>query len=336
MSKKSVWIRLAVIAGLAGSLGLVGPALAQAATIVRVDPPATTIATGQLVSVSIKIDSVSNLGGAEIHLAFNPNVLEVIDADPAQAGVQIANGGMLSPDFTAVNVADNALGTIDFGVSQLNRPGVNGSGTLATISFRGKVGGTSPVTFRAIQSAPTGVILADVSGVQIASSTQSGSVTVTGGPTATPTPTVTPGGPTATPTPTPTPGGGTPGRHVVRAGETLFCIGRGYGVLPWAIASTNGIRSPYRLFVGQVLTIPNVPWTSIPAGPVCPRQFGGTPPAVTVTPAPSGCRALYTVVRGDTLLGISRRYGVNVFTLAARNNIFNLNLIYIGQVLCIP
>ena len=52
-------------------------------------------------------------------------------------------------------------------------------------------------------------------------------------------------------------------------------------------------------------------------------------------PSPPTCRALYTVVRGDTLLGIARRFGVNVFTLAARNSIFNLNLIYVGQVLCI-
>jgi len=129
------------------------------------------------------------------------------------------------------------------------------------------------------------------------------------------------------------------GKHTVRAGETLYCIGRGYGVSPWAIASTNRIFSPYRLFIGQVLTIPNVPWTTIPAGPTCARQFSGTPPPVTpgpMPPPPPGCRALYTVVPGDTLLRIARTYGVNVFTLAARNNIFNLNLIYVGQVLCIP
>ncbi|HLF26588.1 MAG TPA: LysM peptidoglycan-binding domain-containing protein [Anaerolineae bacterium] len=337
MWHKSVWIRLGVIAGLLGSLMLVAPAFAQA-TIVRVDPAATTIAQNQSVTVSIKIDNVTNLGGAEIHLAFNPNVLEVLDADQAQAGAQIANGGMLSPDFTALNMADNALGTIDFDVAQINKPGVNGNGTLVIINFRGKAGGTSPITFRGIQAAPTGVNLSDAGGLPIASSLQSGSVTVTSQVTpATPTPTNTPG-PTPTPTPTGTPGSGTPGRHVVRAGETLYCIGRAYGVSPWAIATTNRLFSPYRLFVGQVLTIPNVPWTNIPAGPVCARQFPGTPPPVTPGPGPTppGCRASHAVVRGDTLFGIARRYGVNIYTLAARNNIFNLNLIYVGQVLCIP
>ncbi len=342
MSTKSLWIRLCLIAGLLGSLALAGPAFAQAAALVRVDPTTTSIAQNQTVSVSIKIDNVSNLGGAEIHLAFNANVLEVIDADQAQAGVQIANGGMLMADAVGQNVADNTLGTIDFGVAQINRPGVNGSGTLAIITFRGKAAGTSPVTFRAIQSAPTGVNLADPGGASIASTTQSGSVTVTGAPAATPTttstPTATPTGTlTSTPTATPTPGSGTPGLHVVRAGETLFCIGRAYGVLPWAIATTNRIFAPYRLFPGQVLTIPNVPWSNIPAGPICARQFQGTPPPVPpAPPPPSTCRALYTIVFGDTLLGIARRFGVNVFTLAARNNIFNLNLIFAGRVLCIP
>lgn len=57
------------------------------------------------------------------------------------------------------------------------------------------------------------------------------------------------------------------GQHVVRAGETLYCIGRGYGVKPSAIASANGLSALARLTVGQVLTIPAVQWASIPAGP---------------------------------------------------------------------
>ena len=41
----------------------------------------------------------------------------------------------------------------------------------------------------------------------------------------------------------------------------------------------------------------------------------------------------YTVVRGDTLSGIARRYGTTVSYLAKLNNIRNVNLIYVGQVL---
>ncbi len=197
-----------LLAGLVGSLALARLVFAQAALTVGVDPVTTTIAVDQIVTVSIEIENVTNLGSAEIHLAFNPNVLEVIDADQAQAGVQIANGGMLIADFVGQNTTDNALGTIDFSVAQIGRPGVNGNGTLAIISFKGITVGTSPVTFRRIQSSPAGVNLLDSDGRPIitptdADTTQPGSVTVTGGPSVTLTPTSIPGGPTLTPTVTP-------------------------------------------------------------------------------------------------------------------------------------
>jgi len=123
------------------------------------------------------------------------------------------------------------------------------------------------------------------------------------------------------------------GLHTVRAGETLFCIGRAYSVQPWAIAAQNGIGQVNILSVGQVLAIPNAPWVNAPAGPTCIRQFDGqTPPP----PPPPICRDWYVVRYGDTLSGIAWRYGVSLYTLAARNNIYNMNLIFAGTTLCVP
>jgi len=167
MRQKNVWIRLGLSLLVLATLPLAGSVFAQGATVVRIDPATTTLAVNQIVTVSVKIDNVTNLFGAEVHLAFNPNVLEVIDADQGQAGVQISNGGMLQPDAVGQNTADNTLGTIDFGIAQINRAGVNGSGTLAIISFKGKAPGTSPITFRGIQSSPTGANLSDVNGQPI-------------------------------------------------------------------------------------------------------------------------------------------------------------------------
>ncbi|HET7090406.1 MAG TPA: LysM peptidoglycan-binding domain-containing protein [Anaerolineae bacterium] len=122
------------------------------------------------------------------------------------------------------------------------------------------------------------------------------------------------------------------GLHTVRTGETLYCIGRAYSVQPWAIAAQNGIGQASKLYVGQVLAIPDAPWINRPAGPTCARQFDpGTPP-----PPPPDCQVTYTVTYGDTLLRIARRFNVNVYTLAARNGIYDLNRIFVGQVLCIP
>jgi nucleoid-associated protein YgaU len=134
--------------------------------------------------------------------------------------------------------------------------------------------------------------------------------------------------PTRTPTPRPAI---ILGYHTVRYGESLFCIGRAYAVSPWAIASQNGIGYPYWARIGQRLAIPYVPWRYIPAGPVCARQFGGGTP-----PPPPSCRVTYTVRPGDTLYAIAWRYQANVWAIVIANNIHNPNLIFPGQVLCIP
>jgi hypothetical protein len=63
------------------------------------------------------------------------------------------------------------------------------------------------------------------------------------------------------------------GEHHVAFGETFSCIGRGYGVLPKAIAGVNGKDLLTDLEVGEVLKIPAVQWTNITEGPVCPPQF---------------------------------------------------------------
>jgi hypothetical protein len=75
------------------------------------------------------------------------------------------------------------------------------------------------------------------------------------------------------------------GEHTVRAGETLNCIGRGYGVLPEAIAGVNQLNVNARLTVGARLIIPAVQWTNISNGPVCAPQFRSPYPGLPVSAA---------------------------------------------------
>lgn len=139
------------------------------------------------------------------------------------------------------------------------------------------------------------------------------------------------------------------GQHTVKQGEWLYCIGRAYKVAPWDIATANAIPWPYWVYPGQVLTIPASAWYNIPAGQTCAPQF--TPPAswpppppptptpgpVPPTPVPGQCRAYHTVLWGQTLSGISWYYGTTVDAMMMANpSIVNPNLIYAGQVLCVP
>ncbi|MGH2809815.1 MAG: LysM peptidoglycan-binding domain-containing protein, partial [Actinomycetota bacterium] len=46
--------------------------------------------------------------------------------------------------------------------------------------------------------------------------------------------------------------------------------------------------------------------------------------------------AAYTVVRGDSLTSIARKYGTSVRAIAGANGVVNVNMIRIGRQLMIP
>ena len=298
-----VWLLVIILAVSPAS----APALAQGATVVRVEPSTQSVQVNDTINVFIKVDNIANLTAFELHLSFNLSVLEV---------TSVTNGGFIMADFEAQKTFDNTAGTIDYAVAQINRPPAQGSGTLLNITFRAKANGSSTITTRATPAAPSGLLLSDQNGMAIQASWLAGNIdvglstSITDTPTntstlapSTHTPTVTPTStlithtptitPTSTPTHTPTitttpsaptsvPPPGTLGTHVVRWGEWLYCIGRAYGVSPSAIAKANGIWWPNIIFPYQKLVIPNVPWTNIPTGPVCKAQF--TVPVPTSTP----------------------------------------------------
>lgn len=111
-------------------------------------------------------------------------------------------------------------------------------------------------------------------------------------PTELPVPTPQHTSPTATPVPfTPIPPAPIIGVHTVLSNETLYCIARGYGVLPGAIAQVNGLAVPFVVYPGQRLNIPEVQWVDISSGPVCAPQFDspfpGLPVPTATNPAPA-------------------------------------------------
>jgi lysozyme len=113
---------------------------------------------------------------------------------------------------------------------------------------------------------------------------------------------------------------GVPGGYwyQVKRGDTLALISQKTHVPADAIAGANGLVNVNRIWAGTWLWIPK--FDTPPVGP---------PPGVT-------CRTKITVQRGDTLAGIARKYGVTVASLAKNNGIKNVNVIYVGQRLCIP
>ena len=171
---------------------------AAGVTAVGVDPAWQRIGPEETTEVTIRVESATRLYGAEVHLTFDPNYLEIQDADPDKPGVQLQTGSFPSPDFIVQNQADNVQGTIDYAVSQLApREPVDGGGVLVTITVKTKGEGTSRLAF-------TGAKLADPDGQKIQVETLDGEVVVAVGALIVQT-TATAAGPEITLTPQPRP-----------------------------------------------------------------------------------------------------------------------------------
>lgn len=100
--------------------------------------------------------------------------------------------------------------------------------------------------------------------------------------------------------------------YKVKRGDTLSHIALEYGTTVQEIAKINGIQNINLIYPGQLLKI-----TTNSNNPGSETNSMG--------------KTYYTIRRGDTLSGISRRYGVSVQNIVSWNNIQNPDLIYPGQ-----
>ncbi|MGI6713163.1 MAG: carboxypeptidase regulatory-like domain-containing protein [Bacillota bacterium] len=112
-------------------------------------PEYQEVRPGETFNVNVDINNVSNLYGAEARISYDPNLVQVVDADPNLEGTQIDLGGVLS-GLTAKNQVNN--GEIWFSTSkngEIDPDGFTGSGTIATITFKAltDVEGTADIEF---------------------------------------------------------------------------------------------------------------------------------------------------------------------------------------------
>ena len=98
--------------------------------------------------------------------------------------------------------------------------------------------------------------------------------------------------------------------YIVKRGDTLSQIALNFGTTVSAIAQRNNIRNVNLIYVGQRLIIPS-------------------------NSVSTNGKIVYKIKWGDTLWGISRRYGVPIATIVMQNRIQNPNLIYAGDTLII-
>lgn len=126
------------------------------------------------------------------------------------------------------------------------------------------------------------------------------------------------------------------GTYMVVAGDTLYSIARKLNTSVDALKTVNNL-STNSLSIGQVLKIPEQPITTAPAPTVPPTVTEPTPAPVpeTTTPSPTAPTTTYSVVSGDTLTLIAKKYNTTV-TLIKQLNQLTTDAIYVGQRLTVP
>jgi murein DD-endopeptidase MepM/ murein hydrolase activator NlpD len=110
--------------------------------------------------------------------------------------------------------------------------------------------------------------------------------------------------------------------HIIQKGETIYSIARNYGADIQDILRLNGIQDPRKVQAGQRIRIPGGGKDADGAGQ---------------SAVSSGTAYLeYRVVRGDSLFGIARKYGVSMQELRAANGLREDYVLKAGDRLKIP
>ena len=114
----------------------------------------------------------------------------------------------------------------------------------------------------------------------------------------------------------------TPQTHVVAKNETFSSIAKKYGVTVKAVQDANPGVDPRKLQINQKLNIP-------------PPTVAAESPGLAPSPDAGVGEHVYTVVSGDTLGGIARKFGTSVNALMSANNL-RTTRIRVGEKLKIP
>lgn len=189
-------------------------------TLFGVMEPAV-VAPGATVQVPVAVKDVEGLYAVDFSLEYDPTIVQLVDADAIQPGIQAGLGTFLDPGLLVFNTADNQKGEYRFVMSQYN-PSLpkSGEGNIVVLTFKGISTGESNIHFTGVEllSGEITAIQAKVldSNIQVISgaATQAATIAVAQAtgliilPKDTPTPTVTATTiPTRTPEPQPSPGG---------------------------------------------------------------------------------------------------------------------------------
>jgi PKD repeat protein len=120
------------------------------------------LTVGHEMVVNLWIEDAPAVYGAQVELSFDPALIEIVDANLSQNGIQVTSGTFFDPAKITVvrNLVDNLPNTIDYAAALLYpAPEVSGRGTLLSLTLRGKQAGTAQITASGALGTKTGATI---------------------------------------------------------------------------------------------------------------------------------------------------------------------------------
>ncbi|WP_081799406.1 LysM peptidoglycan-binding domain-containing protein [Neobacillus jeddahensis] len=123
--------------------------------------------------------------------------------------------------------------------------------------------------------------------------------------------------------------------YTVVGGDSLSVIAKKLNTTVDAIRTLNQLTTD-TIFIGQVLKVPQIQTSSGTSTPQAPAVTEpASPPTNTTVTSPAPTNMTYTVVSGDSLSLIAKKYATTVEEIKVQNNLSS-DIIFVGQSLSIP
>ncbi len=115
----------------------------------------------------------------------------------------------------------------------------------------------------------------------------------------------------------------------IAPGMTLYSIAKANGLTVSQLAAANGLTPPYSVQPGQVIRIPGVAKAVTPQATLEAPQTGATR-------KPAAASGTHTVVAGETLFSLGRKFTLSPYAIAEANGLSRNSTLKVGQTLRLP
>jgi|YNPBryantNP2012_1023418.scaffolds.fasta_scaffold03367_5 hypothetical protein len=119
--------------------------------LLRPEPTVAALTVGEMCTTEIWLDNVQELYSVELQIEFDPQYVNIVDADPLIPGIQVNVGTPPMPNQPLINEVDNNTGLIRYKAVQPTGKSESGSGVVLSFTTQALNRGGSPLRFKVVK-----------------------------------------------------------------------------------------------------------------------------------------------------------------------------------------